>query len=569
MSVREITISDLRRRIVPRRLPRSEEYRTYYGRSLDMARIEYAIRQAECGQMVAITDLESETLSLDGHVQALAVKRFGAIQSTPWGLTPAKGPDIDAGLAEELADLVRAQLTQIPCFGERLYDLAWAEYDGRGAHEIQWEQRPGRDPWWVRQLDWIHPRRLSFDRARDLRLIDTWQQTGNFADDGLRLADVPGKFIWWLPRLFREYPEREGLAPRSLYWTFFKRFSWRYRMILIELFAVPWRIVKGGEYASPEGLEAAEEAAEALGRDTTARFERDIDLDVVFPHENSGQLFQMTSDDVDKQMSKLWLGNTGTTDTNDTNRAGGIVAKGEQDIIHHRLGEGLSGRVQEQLVVPIVALNRGHDAVKCAPRFALQTDPPRDREKGMGLLERAVALQVPVAIDEVRETSGTRAPDDDEAYVVGMRDEDGKVRYQVVDPSESADLDAASAAASTQEDEGTAGAEDRADEDRERMVAQIVTRAGITTEAATMAYDAAMAWRLEDLHRVPGLGTDDARWIAEVGGGIRQLAKFRGLDLTDDAIEALASMGQGTRDAVLEALLTDELTDDHHRPLDP
>ncbi len=62
-----MTLNDLKRRVVSKRIPKSEEYRTYFGRSLDMARIENAIRHAEFGHMVAITDLESETLSLDGY----------------------------------------------------------------------------------------------------------------------------------------------------------------------------------------------------------------------------------------------------------------------------------------------------------------------------------------------------------------------------------------------------------------------------------------------------------------------------------------------------------------------
>lgn len=623
MSVRDITISDLRRRIVPRRLPASEQYRTYYGRSLDMARIEYAIRQAEFGFMVPITDLESETLSLDGHVQALAVKRFGAIQSVPWGLTPAKGPGIDPALAEECHDIVHAQLTQIPCFGERLYDLAWAEYDGRGALEIQWDQRPGNVPWWVEGLDWIHPRRLSFDQRRDLRLIDTWRSVGNFIEQGFRLADAPAKFIWWMPRLFREYPEREGLAPRSLYWCFFKRFSWRHRMILIELFAVPWRIGKASETASPEGIEDAEAALERLGQDTTAMLEQGIEVDVVEPGEKSGELVSMTSGDVDKEMSKLWLGNTGTTETDQTNRSNGIIGKGEQEIILDRLGEGLSGRVQHQLVRPIVQLNRGDDALSHAPTFELQTDPPRDRDKDMGLIERAVKLQVPVAIDEIRETSGTREPDDKEAYVVGALDATGNVTYQVVDPKAPAapTIDDAAKKAPAQEDAGVAGAKDRAEQDAS-MVAAIVRRTGLDEAAATRAYEAASSGAYAELNRIGGLGSDDALWIVEtvprlfridagelllpigpyedfeacvidqkakghndesarkicgalqnkIEGeraleGVRELANLRGLELTDNALRALAAMPPDTRAAVVESLLTGE--HDRHRPLDP
>ena len=228
--------------------------------------------------------------------------------------------------------------------------MAWAEFDGRGAQELHWDFRAGPRPWWLRELSWIHPRRLSFDQQRDLVLIDTTSPPANFIPHGLRLGEHPAKFWWWMPRLFREYPEREGIAPRSLYWMFFKRFSWRYRMVLTELFGMPWRIVTidetVDEKVSGDVLDEVADQVENLGRDTTAQIPRGVKVEVVPPHHESGKLFGMTNDDVDKQMSKLWLGNTGTTETDQGNRAGMIVAKGEQSIITHRLGEGLSGRVR-------------------------------------------------------------------------------------------------------------------------------------------------------------------------------------------------------------------------------
>jgi phage gp29-like protein len=519
-----VTRQDLRSRVVPRNIPQSEEYRTYFGRSLDMARIENAIRRAECGIMAEITDLTSESLSLDPHILSCAVKRFGAIPALDWTLTPASGPDVDPELAQDIADHCRGNLERIPCFGERLYDLVWAEFDGRAALELHWDFRSSKQPWWLSALEWIHPRRLSFNQQRDLQLIDTWRERGNFVSDGFRLADVPGKFLWWLPRLFREYPEREGLAPRSVYWAFFKRFSWRYRMVLTELFAVPWRIVTADADApvSPEGMEEAGEVAEKLGQSTTAWFEPGIKFDTTFPHENSGQLFGMTNEDVDKQMSKLYLGQTGTTETDQGNRAGMIVAEGQQDIIKHLTGMGVSGRVNEQVVLPMTVFNYGPDTAGHAPRFELLTQPPRDREKEMNLAERAVQLQVPVAVDEIRDIAAIRKPDEDEAYVIGTTsggtDAMGNPLpggVKVVDPSgtepkpDPTDLDDASNDLKKQEAEGVDGEADKADDEKE------------------------------------------LRGIA----AYRERARAAGHELTDGALATLAEMSPTTRDAVFEAMI--------------
>ena len=588
-----VSVADLRRAVLPSHVPQQEQYRTYYGRSLDMARIENAIRQAEHGVMVYLTDLEGESLSIDPHVNSCATKRFGGIQALDWTLTPASGPDIDKGLATELCDLTRANLERIPCFGERLYDMAWAEFDGRAAQEIHWDYRAGRDPWWIRELGWIHPRRLSFDQERNLVVIDTTAPPSDFIPRGERLVDHPAKFWWWCPRLFREYPEREGLGPRSLYWMYFKRFSWRHRMVLTEVFGLPWRIVTiddtVDEKVSGDVLDEVSAEVENLGRDTTAQIPKGVKLEVLYPHHDSGNLFGMTNEDVDKQMSKLWLGNTGTTETDQGNRAGMIIARGEQDIIYCRLGEGLSGRVQEKLVLPITVLNRGASVANHAPQFHILTDPPRDRDKDMGIIERAVQLQVPVAISEVREVTGTREPDEEEPYLVGTpggtdamgNPTPGGVR--VVDPKATLDdPDARARRLPHAEEGGTAAAADNADEEadkdplaaqRRSLVAWIKARTGLTHELAARAFDAAAAGRADELHRVPGLGSDDARAILEAVPipivvplqGLRDLARLKGLELTDDALRALEGMGPEVRESVVEELLTNARL----RPLDP
>ena len=94
--------------------------------------------------------------------------------------------------------------------------------------------------WMIKDLGWIHPRRLHFGPERELRVYDDLV-AGNFAEHGIALRDERLKFIHWTPQLFGDYPEREGLARRALYWSFFKRFSARERMILLELFGKPWR----------------------------------------------------------------------------------------------------------------------------------------------------------------------------------------------------------------------------------------------------------------------------------------------------------------------------------------
>lgn len=431
----------LRKVFVTPTVPRSEQYRRYYGRSVDMVTIENALRQADIGRMTDLCDLESESMSIDPHLSGVLGKRFGCIAAADWDITPAQGADLDKKLAEEIADNARHAVQRISNFNDVLYDMSWALFDNRALQEIHWAMTPGRIRYMPTGFQWVHPRRIAFGPSRELRIIDPQRAPTNFYPEGLDVSQFPGKFLQWTPRLWREYPEREGLGPRCMYWGFFKRFSWRMRMMLTELFGIPWRIVTFEKDApfNADSIQEAEAVAERLGAESTAVFDRGTKLETVFPGENTGEIFSMTSKEVDEQTSKLVLGNVGTTDAV-ANRAESVIQKGEQDIIFQRDGNGISGVVQRDLMNVFTVLNYGGDAIGHAPKFQVRTQPPRDRKAELDRIEKVISFGVAVPVAEVREIAGTRVPNDDEQFLIskpGGRDGMGNPlppTISIVDP---------------------------------------------------------------------------------------------------------------------------------------
>lgn len=528
----EVDAGELRRKLIPPKLPRSEQHRVRHGRNLDLARIESALLQADSGNLVDLTDLESEVMALDPHLSAVVRKRVGSIQCLPWRIEPASGAGVDPDLAEEIADVVRQQLRAIPDFEAHLVDLAWAAYYGRAALEVDWVVQGGRTRWRPARLRWIHPRRLAYGPERELRLINTFRRRGDFVEQGFALEDFPGKFVTWMPRLFNEYPEREGLAPRTLYWAFFKRFSWRLRMALTELFGIPWRIVEVDKDApvNDDAIQSAFNAAEKLGETTAAAFGRGMKLNVPQLNADQSELFGMNSEEVNSEMSKLVLGQTGTTDPN-ANRAETIVQKGEQDVILSSDATGIDGSVQRGLVSYIAVLNYGDDGVSHCPDFVLDATPPRDIAKEQERINRVVMLGVPVAVAELREVSGVRAPEDGEPFVVAKSpgvDALGNPLPpvpQLIDPSTppqtppplappiggTPTMDDEMASAGGLEDEGTAGQDERAEQEAE----QLARAFGIPIGSARLALDACERGDFSALKIVPGLGTDDQAYLVE------------------------------------------------------
>jgi SPP1 gp7 family putative phage head morphogenesis protein len=421
--MRSATVSDLQQVLVPRRLPSSENMgRRYYGRGLNLTQIEAALRNAESGLMADITDLENESVSLYPHACGVLVKRFGSVAALDYSLVPAHGPRIDKVLAKDLAEEVQGQLDAYEGLRFGLYQTAWGIFHGRSAHEIYWRLLGGMQRRWeLEGLSWIHPRRISFGDERQLQLIDTWHQASSFSSSGMSLRDYPGKFTSLVASLFADYPEKEGLGPRTLYWSFFQRSSWRWRMALTELFANGWRVLEQSDESNcdPDAVDDAFTAAESLGENSTLALPKGMTLKTHWPGGDAGatDLYTMTPKDVDEQISKLVLGQTGTTDGTE-NRANSITAKGEQDIFLALDARMVEGSWQSGIVRPIVELNRGYDALSHAPRFRLHSEQGRDTDKELKRLETILQWGMPVAEGEVRELVGYRRPDPDEPYVV-------------------------------------------------------------------------------------------------------------------------------------------------------
>lgn len=423
MALPSVPIRDLQADIISRRPPTSSVFRRYYGKGTDLAAIEAAVRSADVGRMADLTDLEGESLGFDPSMAGILTnKRLGPLSMLPLQFKPAEGEDIDKEKAIDFANVVSRVVGRIPRMSQNVYDLAWGMWTGRAASEVQWTRAAGTELKWVpTELRFIHPRNLSHGPERELRYIDPWNQRAYFTDEGIALRDVPGKFIDWMPRNFNEYPEREGLGPRCLYWTFFKRFSWRMRMLLTEIFGIPWRIVKPASatlnamvaQANADQLKEAGDAMERLGAETTAVLGNGIEAEVIQP-ENKGELFGMTSEQVDAQIAKLILGNVGTTDGTkaglNTNTVG--VMKGGEETILQRDARGLGEEYKADLAYYIMLINYGQEAADLyTPKPVLDASPSRDRKTEMDLAERAVKLSVPVAVKQVREIAQLEEPE--------------------------------------------------------------------------------------------------------------------------------------------------------------
>lgn len=408
-------------------VPKSENQRPHYGKNLDLLRIDWALRAAEHGRMGPITEISREQLMYDGHLSAVLNKRINRLAALDWDVVPATGDGIDDAKAEEYAAFVRAQLESIPRFRDALVDLAWGIYDNRSALELEW--RYFWNQWNLVGLHWIHPHRLSFGPHRDIRVINTQREGGDFRDEGFAIERVPHKFCVYKPRLWNDYPEREGLAIRTLYWSYFGRASVRERNVLQELFGRPWRIMKPSANAVPslaaneEAMRSAYETIQKLGYHNTARLAYGWDVDIIQPFTGAGQVSGDIIAHSEKVQSKLVLGSTGTTDAVSTGLGSSIgnAHLSEEDLVIWSDARREGETVEDQITDAIIAVNFGAGEVSHAPKFIFRTEPPISREEEGNRLQKALDLGLQVTVEEAREKLGVQEVSDGQPYLVKMQ----------------------------------------------------------------------------------------------------------------------------------------------------
>jgi phage gp29-like protein len=413
-----------------------KEKRSQFGTRLDMNVIANVVRSAGAGSMQQLTDLSRETIDYDPHLGSVLQKRFGALASLPWEVQVAEGPGVDKEKAFFYAVVVRDQLRKLPNFRRNIMQLAWGLFDGRAALESHWREatnplvdnRFGRVSMVLGSMEWVHPRRLSFGTARQLVVTPEGSRaSANYGATGIDLSDdvlkQDGRWrkFSWTPQLFGDYPEKEGLAPRCLVWSFFKRFSMKDMMTLIELFGKPWRIIKVPEESSAnsEDIEASLEAVDALGGAYTALLAKGTDVDVIQPGRTAGQIHGEALKEVDNQISKLVLGQTGTTDgvPAGLNSNQAFVMQDEQLLILKNDADSISEVVERQVADAIIEVNFGAGELIHSPRFVLRSDRPADRNSEIQRLSSAIEAGISVKETEAYEVAGFQIPDKNDRII--------------------------------------------------------------------------------------------------------------------------------------------------------
>ena len=308
------------------------------------------------------------------------------------------------------ADFIRDAVER-DTFELELKDMLDATGKGFSETEIIYDTSEGQ--WSLQELKWRDPRWFTFD------LVDgeTPLLRGNGAPEPL----APYKWISHVAKVKSGLPIRGGIA-RAVCWSYlFKSFTARDWAIFVEAYGQPLRLGKYGPGASEPDKEVLLEAVQNIGTDYAAIVPASMVVEFIKADiSGSHELYQKRCDWLDQQVSKLILGQTGTTDAIAGGYAVGKVHDGVKADIERSDAKQLAATLNRDLVRPLIDLNFGRQ--KAYPRIKIGREEEVDTTVWMGNVKTFVDMGGEVGMSVVRDKLGIPDPDKGEK-LLGKRAE--------------------------------------------------------------------------------------------------------------------------------------------------
>lgn len=372
---------------------------------LDPARLAQLLRSAEQVDSRPYLELAEEMEEKYLHYAAQLATRKRAVVALEWSVEPASNKLRDKKIAEFVAKA-------LPAIKAATFDLLDCIGKGFSVGELLWDTTGGE--WKISSIERRDPRWFQHDRVdgKTLRMRSDTNPEG----DPL----TPGKYLVINASGKSGLPIRGGLARAAAYAYLFHNFSLRDWVTFCEMFGIPLRL---GRYeagvASQADLDVLFQAVRDLGTDSAAMLPKNMEIE--FPTVGAGRaaadLWEKLLDYLDRQVSKLVLGQTLTADTGQG--GGGSYALGN---VHNDVridilradATALASAINIQLVKLLVDLNFGGSDY---PTLRLPVDDPEDLVAMATIVGKAVEMGQPVGQQWFSEKFSIPLPAEGEAVL--------------------------------------------------------------------------------------------------------------------------------------------------------
>lgn len=337
-------------------------------------------------------DIEEREL----HYRGVLGQRKAAVAQLPITVEPFD----ESADAKKHADLVR-QIVDDPIFRLALMDVLDALGKGASWSEIVWDTSEAQ--WMPSAYKWRDPTWFRFDQA-DL----TTPLLLN--DGGLGEPLKPYGWIYHRPMLLSGIPIRGGLARPAAWAWMFKNFSLQAWAIFLEVFGHPLRLGRYPSSATDREKRALLSAVTNLGSDAAAIIPEGMKIEFIEAGSSgsAGSPFKDKATYLDEQISKVVVGQTGTTDAAKGGYAVGRVHNAVREDIERWDGIVLSATINRDLVRPAVDLNFGPQ--KHYPRVVIGRPEAKDLKMIINAIGDLVDRGLEVEQSQIYDLLGIEEP---------------------------------------------------------------------------------------------------------------------------------------------------------------
>ena len=270
--------------------------------NLTPQRLARLMLAAEQGDAVAYLEVAEEMEEKDLHYRSVISTRKLQVSGLPITVEAASDAVEDVKAADLVRDFVNSGILDAS-----LKDYLDAIGKGYSACEIMWDTEG--ITWFPYEILWRDPRWFEFDQAdgTTLRLK---------GEHGLPEPLAPAKFIIHIHKSKSGLPIRGGLARPVAWYYLFKNFDIKSWVEFLQVFGFPLRLGRYGSDATAEDRQTLLRAVRNITKDAAAIIPQGMDITFEGTDVRGNvTVFEGMAAYIDNQISKLVLGQTGTTDT--------------------------------------------------------------------------------------------------------------------------------------------------------------------------------------------------------------------------------------------------------------
>lgn len=309
---------------------------------------------SRAGLNVATAFKEIET---DGHMTSVMGKRAAAVKALEWDIIRGKASSAAHKLAVKQFGEDRINITTL--IDEIMQKNPW----GMAPIEVKWTEDDGA--WLISEFSGKPARWFRFDEENKIRFISLKNPI-----DGEIIPDY--KLLVARNNPTHDNPYGEKLLSKSYWPVTWKRNGFKWWNIFIEKFAIPGLIAKLPPSASEDDYDEVLDMLDRWVQDNTTVLPNTIQVDTLEAKNKtaSADIFQAMCRYMDSEVSKVWLGETLTTEVGDVGSYAAAkvhqgVADERRDADKHEIE-----RVINQAIKWLVTLNFGDVP---APKFVMSS----------------------------------------------------------------------------------------------------------------------------------------------------------------------------------------------------